>query len=152
MNVHEYLQGRAVAFRDLPHKRTIGARLLARALEEDPARVAKTVVLAADGDYVVCVVPADRRVDLVAAARVLGVPSVRVASELECEALFPDSELGAMPPFGSLHGLKTLLDIRLTDGDELIFEGDTHRSALAVQLADFREVERPNIRDISRQA
>jgi hypothetical protein len=41
-------------------------------------------------------------VDFGEVRRLLGLKEVRLASERELLALFPDCELGAMPPFGNL--------------------------------------------------
>ncbi len=150
MSVHSFLDERRINYRIVPHKKTFSARYLARTLDEDASRIAKTVVLATDKGYVLCVIPADRKVDMATAVRVLGASSVMLANESECEALFPESELGAMPPFGSMHGLRTIVDLRLLEAEELIFEAESHRYAIAMHTSDFKKVENPEVHDISR--
>jgi Ala-tRNA(Pro) deacylase len=62
-------------------------------------------------------------------ARVVGHP-VRLATEAEFASLFPDCELGAMPPLGELYGLPVYVDESLSVDKEIIFSAGTHRDAI----------------------
>jgi Ala-tRNA(Pro) deacylase len=150
MMIQEYLASQNVPYRAIEHATTHTARHLARLVDAPPSAVAKTVLLAADGGYVLAVLPADRIVDLTEAARCLGARGARVASEVDCSAMFPESEIGAMPPFGSQHGLRTIVDRRLIYQDEIVFTSDTHRQAIRMQFADFERLEKPLIGDFAR--
>src|ERR1044071_2295307 len=92
------------------HPKAFTAREVAAA-EHLPAReVAKSVVVFGDGEYHMIVIPANRLVDFQEVRLTLGLSQVRLATEDELAKLFPDSELGAMPPFGQLYGLQVYLD------------------------------------------
>jgi Ala-tRNA(Pro) deacylase len=52
------------------------------------------------------VLPACTRVD-VNALQVLSAEEIRLAREPEFQDLFPDSDVGAMPPFGNLNTLRS---------------------------------------------
>jgi len=65
---------------------------------------AKTVAVLIDGDPALAVLPATRRLDIEKLRRVVGTDSVEIAREAEFQDLYPDCELGAMPPFGELYG------------------------------------------------
>jgi len=56
--------------------------------------------------------------------------SVRPAAEQEFSSLFPDCELGAMPPFGSLYNLAVYVDESLAADDAIVFNAGTHRDAI----------------------
>jgi len=49
--------------------------------------------------------------------------TVRIATEAELEEVFADCEPGALPPFGRLYGLTTILDASLSGGAEIVFVG-----------------------------
>src|SRR5207244_174843 len=75
-------------------------------LTHTPGReFAKTVILSIDGEFAMAVLPADRRVDLEKLRKWLDASDVRLATEGEMAALFPDCELGSEPPFGPLYDL-----------------------------------------------
>lgn len=150
MLIQDYLAQQHVPFRQIVHDTTFTARNLARSIHTDAASVAKTVVLDAEDRFVLAVLSADRSIDFERAAEVLGVHAVKLASETTCGMLFPESELGAMPPFGSQHGMMTMVDRRLCYEEDITFEADRHRAAIRMKFADFERLERPMIRDFTR--
>jgi Ala-tRNA(Pro) deacylase len=78
------------------------ARRVAYEENISPHRMAKTVVFHSDSGYGMAVVPADSFVDLAELSFILALRNVRLATEDELRKLFPDSDIGAMPPFGNL--------------------------------------------------
>ncbi len=150
MNVQELLRENHVRFRTAQHRTTATAQQVADALHLPGDNVAKTVVLKADDRYVVAVLQATHLVDMPMARRALAVDSVKLALEHELSVLFPDCELGAIPPFGSRYGLKTLVDVSLAEDEYLVFEGNSHHEAVCMKFADFAELEAPVIAAFSR--
>lgn len=63
---------------------------------------------------------------------------------------FPDCEPGAVPPFGSLYGMRTVIDESLTQKPEITYCGNQHREAIRMRYQDFREVEHPQVAAIAR--
>lgn len=151
MNVVDFLQKKDVGFELLPHRDTYDAQRMAQALHVSGRHVAKTVLVRADRGftYVVVVLPATSQVDLSKTSTALGGAEVALASEIEISREFPDCEIGAVPPFGSQYGLKTVLDEKLLDEEEIVFEGNTHHEAVRMNLADFRRVEEPMVASVS---
>jgi Ala-tRNA(Pro) deacylase len=62
---------------------------------------------------------------------------VRLATEEELRRLFPDCEVGAMPPLGTLYGLPVYVDRSLTDDEQIVFEAGTHSDAIRMRYWDF---------------
>jgi hypothetical protein len=62
---------------------------------------------------------------------------------------FPDCEIGAIPPFGSQYGLKTLLDDTFAKDDAIVFESNTHDEAIRMRFADYFELEKPVVTHLS---
>ena len=85
------------------HPKAFTAREVAVAEHLPPREVAKTVVVLGDGAYSIIVIPASRLVDLHEVRTTLGFSQVRLATENELGTLFPDCEIGAMPPLGPLY-------------------------------------------------
>ena len=153
MSVVDFLTTREVPFDVIEHQPTYDAQRMAEAVHTPGQEVAKTVLVRADSGfaYVVVVVPADRQVDLDKVRVALGGGHVELASEKEVAERCPDCECGALPPFGSLYGLKTIVDQSLAADDQIVFEGNTHSQAIRMAFADFRDAEQPLICHLVRQ-
>src|SRR6187431_3593 len=101
--VQEYLRAGNVAYTVFQHAPAFTAQEEAAVTHVPGQNWAKSVVCFADGEPVQAVVPADREVDLERLAAIAGAHYVRLAYEAEMRWLYPDCELGAMPPFGPLY-------------------------------------------------
>jgi Ala-tRNA(Pro) deacylase len=147
MNVQRFLSERGVEFEAIRHRPTFDAQRMAQAVHAPGREVAKTVLLRADqGDaYVVAVLPATRQVDLDRAGELLGGAQLELATEIEIQECCPDCEIGALPPFGSQYGMRTIVDESLTEDEEIVFEGNTHEESIRMRFEDFRQVEEPLI-------
>ncbi|MDT8435254.1 MAG: YbaK/EbsC family protein, partial [Gemmatimonadota bacterium] len=77
---------------------------------------AKTVEVLLDGRPALCVLPATRRLDLDKLRQATGAEKAELATESELARMFPDCDLGAMPPFGRLYGQSTFVDEVLRSG------------------------------------
>jgi Ala-tRNA(Pro) deacylase len=66
-----------------------------------------------------------------------------MAGESEMSRVFPDCEVGAMPPFGSLYQVQTLVDDALVQDDSIVFEGQNHEEAIRMTYKDYEAIEHP---------
>ncbi|NJL18461.1 MAG: YbaK/EbsC family protein [Nitrospira sp.] len=103
----------------LSHPQTFRASAVAQTLRVPEQQMAKVVIVKVDTQFVTTVLPASWRVNLQCLRKMFGTHRVRLATEQEIKELFPDCELGAMPPLGTLYGLPVYVDRSLT-GDEQI--------------------------------
>ena len=72
-----------------------------------------------DGDrYLMAVVPATHSVDLGALYRGFG-REIGLATEEEVAKLFADCEPGAVPPFGQVYGIETILDEAFVEAEDV---------------------------------
>jgi Ala-tRNA(Pro) deacylase len=145
MSLDDFLNQRHVAYERLQHPPVFTASRIARILHIPGKEVAKTVLVRVDQDYVLVVLPATHHVDLERVRQQLGAQHVELAREQEMAQLFPDCETGAIPPFGSLYHLTTLVDESLTDDEEIVFEAQNHHEAIRLAYRDFVEQEHPCI-------
>jgi Ala-tRNA(Pro) deacylase len=119
------------------------ARELARSAGVPGAEFAKVVVLQdAAGDYLMVVIPSTRRLDLAAVAEGTRRVGLRLASEQELAKLFPDCELGAMPPFGGLYGLPAYVDPCFREWPLFVFQGGSHDELVAMLFKDYESLAR----------
>ena len=121
--------------------------------EHLPTReVAKAVVIFGDNEYHLVVVPANRLVDFQEVRIALGFKHARMATEEELARLFPDCEVGAMPPMGNLYGVPVHLDSGLASEEMIAFNGGTHRDVVHMKTADFRNLVHPQVVSLACEA
>jgi Ala-tRNA(Pro) deacylase len=143
MKLDDLLNDRHIPFEHLPHQPSYTANRTAQMLHVPGNEVAKTVVLRVDGRYVLAVLPATHRIDLEQIRQDLAADQVAMANEAEMERLFPDCERGAVPPFGSLYHLETLVDESLAADERIVFDAQNHEDAIRMRFQDFEALEHP---------
>lgn len=145
MNVTQFLDNRDIPYTRVDHSPVFTAQRLAQAVHCSGEMVAKTVLLKVDDGFMLAVLPATHHVDLLRVQVFLGAHHVDVAREKECARHFEDCELGAIPPFGTHYGVRTMLDDSLASEDEIIFCGNKHDEAIRMQMSDYLALEEPII-------
>ncbi len=151
MKISEYLKDKGAYFTLHEHPPAYTAQEVAAEEHVSGKMIAKTVVVRADDRYVMCVLPASYKLDMEKATKVIGAKKVRLADETEMAKLFPDVEVGAEPPFGNLYELTTLVDQHLTEGEEIVFAGGSHRQAIRMKYADYESLAEPKVADLAAQ-
>ncbi len=104
---------------------------------------AKTVVFHSDGGYGMAVLSADQSLDLKQLQASLGLRHARLATEPELEEIFPDCELGAMPPFGNLFGLPVYMESGMAADPMIAFNAGTHRDVVNMRFQDYEALVKP---------
>jgi Ala-tRNA(Pro) deacylase len=143
-----YLDTMQVRYSHSVHPRVETALETADAERMHAHEFAKTVVYLTEAGFGIAVVPADQFVDLPALGRLLGVTYIRLATEAELIRLFPDCEVGAMPPFGDACDMPVIVDKGLA-GDFIAFTIGSHRDTVRMSFADFRRVATPTVAPIA---
>jgi Ala-tRNA(Pro) deacylase len=122
------------------------------ASEHIPAlRIAKVVVVIADAHTVMVVLPGSHELDPGRLATALDAREARLATEVEFGPMFPDCEVGAMPPFGNLYGMAVYVDRSLTEEADIVFQAGTHTDTLGIAFADFVRLVNPTVIDVARE-
>lgn len=135
----------------LPHSRAFRALQVARTLHVPERQMAKVVIVKVKRQFVTTVLPAQWQVDLPCLRKMFGTHRVRLATEEELSGLFPDCEIGAMPPLGTLYGLPVYVDRSLTGDGQIVFEGGTHSEAISMRYWDFAALVFPVVAEFHRE-
>jgi len=141
--VQEFLRKSNVPYTVFPHAPAFTAQEEAAVTHVPGRNWAKAVVCFADGEPIQAVVPADLEVNLEQLADLASAGDVRLADESELAWLYPDCELGAMPPFGPLYRQRVYVDQSLTGDEEIVFNAGTHSDAVCMRYADYEELTNP---------
>lgn len=149
MRINDFLEEAGVKYQVTEHKPTFTAQRMAAEEHEAGRFVAKPVIIKADGNYMMCVLPGCCKIDLGALKDQLGVASVELADESDIATMFDDCELGAEPPFGNLYHLTTIIDKTLLRDDHLLFQAGTHQKAIRMSFDDYNKLVEPKVLDFS---
>jgi Ala-tRNA(Pro) deacylase len=144
-SIEHFFRDHDIPYAVLHHPRAYTAQEEA-AVTHIPGRMwAKTVTCFADGDPILAVLPADSVIDVNQLRSVTGARALRFANESELEPLYPDCEIGAMPPLGSLYGQRVFVDRGLVADQDVVFNGGSHTDAIKVKYDDFIRLVHPVI-------
>jgi len=148
--LNEYLDHERVHYDVLPHPEAFRALAIAQTLHTPEKQMAKVVIVKVDERFVMTVLPASWNLDLHRLRTVFATNQVRLATENEITGLFPDCELGAMPPFGNLYGLPVYVDQSLAEDEEIVFQAGTHSDAIRMRYWDFAALVFPVVTEFHR--
>lgn len=143
--INAFLGQQNVSYEVIAHRRDATAQEVAADTHTPGATFAKTVTLWVDGRYLMVVLPAHHQVDLVALRHVLAAHTVNLATEDELDSLYPDCEVGAMPPFGALYHMSVYMSDALADSDTITFNAGTHDEAIRMKYSDFVRLVHPHV-------
>jgi len=141
----EYLDSHKIEYISINHSLAYTAQRIAASAHISGKDIAKTVVLKADGKMMMAVLPASCKINLDMLKSIINASIVEIASEKEFGALFPDCEVGAMPPFGNLYGMDVYVAERLTQDEEIAFNAGSHRELIKLAYNDFEKLVKPKV-------
>ena len=142
--VESLLNQHGIAFQVLRHEPVYTSEEAARVRGTPLASGAKALICKGADNFVMFVVPADRKLDSHAVRRAKGWKKLRFATReevLELTGLTP----GSIPPFGSLFGLPTHCDERLGQSEVINFNAGDHSMSVSMRYADYVLVEKPEL-------
>ena len=150
--LRELLEERSTEYERIDHDEAFTAQEEAAATHTPGRNWAKTVAVRLDGEPALAVLPATRDVDLDRLAEATGSSQCVLVAEEEMEELYPDCDLGAMPPFGQLYGQNTFVDESLREDEYVVFHAGDHRTAVRLPYGRYEEIAEPVPLEFSRPA
>lgn len=141
----EYLDSMQVDYVTISHPLAYTSQQIASITHIKGQEMAKTVMVKIDGKMAMVVLPASYKVDLDLVKNATGADIISLATEAEFRDMFPDCEVGAMPPFGNLYGIKVYADQKLAEDKEIVFNACSHQELLKLAYKDFERLVKPVI-------
>ena len=140
-----FLDDNDVKYVTIKHSSAYTAQEIAARTHVSGKYFAKTVMIKIDGKLAMAILPASYQVDFELLQQVFGTYHVSLASEEEFKYIFPDCEVGAMPPFGNLYDMEVFVAETLAEDDEIAFNAGTHTEMLKLKYADFERLVEPRV-------
>jgi Ala-tRNA(Pro) deacylase len=149
--VRTFLDSHGVKYTTILHSVAYTMQEIASLAHIPGGEMAKTVMVYVDDRLVMAVVPASKHVSLSQLKTIARGGAITLATEAEFRNAFPDCELGAMPPFGNLYGLKVFVDVSLA-GSDMVFNAGSHRELIRMRWDDYQRLVQPLIADVAVQS
>ncbi len=141
----EFLDKNGIHYEVITHPRAYTAAAVGRLTHIPGREVAKVVVIRVNGELSLAVIPSSRHLDVEKLRSALAAKEVLLVCEREFANTFPDCELGAMPPFGTLYGMPVYVDEELAGDDEIAFNAGSHKELVRMAYDDFEQLEHPQV-------
>ena len=141
----EFLDSHSIKYITISHSRAFTAQETAASAHVPVKELAKTVLVKIDGKMAMAVLPASCKVDVDLLKKATRASTIEIASEKEFKNLFPDCEIGAMPPFGNLYGMEVFVTKSLTEDREIAFNAGSHRELVKLAYKDFEQLVKPKV-------
>jgi len=148
-NLARFLDENKIRYVRISHSPAYTAQEIAASAHIPGREVAKTVIVKMDGKMHMIVTCASCQVDLEQFKRAVSAHDVELASEDEFRGLFPECELGAMPPFGNLFGMQVFVTEELAEDEEIAFNAGSHTELVRMSYGDFARLVEPTILDVT---
>lgn len=141
----EYLDSKNIKYVSIYHAAASTSQRIAATSHIPGKELAKTVMLKVDGKMAMAVLPSSNNINFESFKRAAKAEKVELASELAFINLFPDCEVGAMPPFGNLYGMDVYVADILSNDEEIAFNAGTHTELIRMGYDDFVKVVNPKV-------
>jgi len=141
----EALDQAKISYEVYNHPQAFTAQEIAATQHISGREMAKVVILKVNGSFVMVVLPSNRMVSFEKVKVGLRVREASLATEEQFALLFPECEIGAMPPFGNLFGLHVYVDPALEKYESLFFNAGNHLQTVRLRYKDFKKLVQPEV-------
>ncbi len=140
----KFLDSTGIKYVTITHSLAYTAQEIAASAHVAGKELAKTVMVKIDDKMAMAVLPAAFKISFDLMKKAAGAANVELANEQEFKDMFPESELGAMPPFGNLYGMEVFVDEILSQDEEIAFNAGSHTELIKLAYRDFDRLVKPN--------
>lgn len=146
--IKAFLDEHQVHYTELEHKPTPTSEESAKARGVSMKSGAKALLVKGKKGFVLCVMPADRRLDAKKVKKAIKSSSLRFATPEELKQI-TDCEKGAMPPFGHFFNIPLIVDPKLFEEEYIDFNAGSLMHSLKIASRDYERVTQPRKEDIT---
>lgn len=102
-----------------------------------------------DKKFIMCVLPANLKLDFNKVKNLFSAKDVRFASELEVEEITGRVLPGGVPPFGNLFNLEVTADPKLFDNEKIVFNAGDRSFSVGMYSKDYKSIVNPKVEAIN---
>lgn len=139
------LKAQQIPYQMIEHAPAFTASEVAQSAHIKGDRLAKAVLLSADDQLVMAVIPASCQLEFGALKRELVVANLSLCPIARFSDMFPNCELGALPPFGNLYGMETWLASCFDRVEQIAFCAGSHSELIQMAYVDYLRLVKPHV-------
>lgn len=144
----DLLKNKHIEYETLEHEPVFTSEQAAKIRGTSLKQGAKALLLKADGEFILAVLPGDRRMESKKLKAFLLVRDMRFATPEEVEQIM-GCKIGACYPFGNLIGVRMIVDPSLGENEIISFNPGVHDKSLKMKYKDYVKVTAPELVNIS---
>lgn len=141
-SVTKLLEEAKVKYNILEHKVVYTAHDVSATTKKKLGEIAKVVLVRADKDFVLIVLPAGKYLDFSGIKKALKAKKISIASEKDIIKHLK-TKVGLLHPFGSAYNIKTLLDKGIAKSKKLVASAGSYTHSVELTLKDFEKLTKP---------
>lgn len=148
----KYLEKAGIKHNILEHKTVYTAYDAAATMKKKLEEIAKTLLVMADKDYYLVILPADHNLDFKKLGSFLSkhtgkkIKVVKIPPETAMESLLK-VKAGALSAFGGLHKLPVIMEKKLTKAKKAVFPSGSFNHSIEMAVKDFVAFEKALLAD-----
>ncbi|MCI0654733.1 MAG: hypothetical protein L0Y39_09690 [Methylococcaceae bacterium] len=135
-----FLDQQGVKYLTITHSLAFTALEIARSSHISSKEMAKTLVVNIQEQPAITVIPATQKFDLDILKKAFATGEVELTGEDKFSKLFPDCEVGAMPPFGNLYGMDTYVAESISAQEYIAFNAGSHSETIKMLYHDYEKL------------
>lgn len=140
--VTKLLDKAKIKYKTLEHKVVFTAHDVGATTKKKLSEIAKVVLVRADKDFVLIVLPAGKYVDFNGIKKALKAKKVSMASEKDITK-YLKTKVGLLHPFGSEYNLQTLLDKGMSRAKKMVASAGSYTHSVELAIKDFEKLVKP---------
>jgi|SRR5579884_15429 len=146
--ITNFLKSHNIAYEEIEHEAVFTSEQAAKVRGMSMNQGAKSLLLRSGGEFVLAVLPGDKRLDSKKIRQILGRKELCFATPEEVEKVM-GCQIGACYPFGSLLNIRTLVDNSLSKNEIISFNPGVHTKSVKIRWEDYKSLTSPELVDIS---
>ncbi len=138
-----------IIYKTYQHEAVFTSQDAAKVRNTNMHQGAKALIMYADGNPIMVVVPGDMKVDTKGFKELYQVRDLRMATSEEVEQV-TCVLIGAVPPFGNIFQIPLYVDQRLRENEEIVFNAGEHTKSIQMKETDFEKVAKPIVGEFTK--
>jgi Ala-tRNA(Pro) deacylase len=138
--ITKYLDKVKIKYEIINHKTVYTAYDKAATLKIKPKVIGKTLIMKADKDLIMVLIPGNKNLDLVKIKKIAEAKKIDFVSEKVLKNKFKGVKLGAIPPFGEIWKLQMFMDRGLTKEKSIFVSSGIYETSFKVSPLIFEKL------------
>ena len=146
--IKQILDSKKIKYQLFVHEPTPTSKDSARVRGTSEEQGAKAIILRSEGEFILCVLPGNERIDLKKLRSIINKKSLSLAAREEVIKV-TNCVPGEVPPFGNISKIKTFVAKTLLKNKEIAFNAGLMTKSIIMLTSDFLEIVQPVIEEFT---